>query len=431
MIEDAPPFVPGYWWTMGLETEAGWTKSPIAVEFLGDQYWLRPAIDTAQPDISVGAPDYSDGSTHFNKIRKLLSLLCWFDQRRMIESTGMGSGGPRPVRVGNMEASNIKPHYETDFPLRIEMLPTVPSNDAWLGLALYREALGLNSVPYKVLGFLKIINIRYANGLEQKQYINGALPFITGHFASPRLAMLQAEHADVGEYLYASCRCAVAHASTHPLVNPDDSNDLERLHADVTLIQALAEHFIEHELGVKSHSTILREHRYHTDGFRTVLTDGVIGAVKAGLFPPHSSIRIPNVDVRVRGNGQRRAFANMTVTCVAFENGKIRLRLCSISPPKSIVLNVTLDFTAETLLFEPLADMFYTEPTTADEAQAEIDYLEIQKALLFNGILEIYAAGETRRLGRLDPYLPNNIVPSESARNIDATIAALKTKFLL
>jgi hypothetical protein len=152
--------------------------------------------------------------------------------------------------------------------LTVELLPSVPDDDAWLALALYREDLGLNSVAYKVLGFLKILNIRFHTGPAQKRYINRAIPFITDHLAMKRLTELDAAGIDVGAYLWESCRCAVAHASTRPLVNPDDVDDSSRLNRDVHLIQAIAEHCIEFELGVRSKSTIHREQRYHLDGFK-------------------------------------------------------------------------------------------------------------------------------------------------------------------
>lgn len=137
--------------------------------------------------------------------------------------------------------------------LQVEMLLAVPSPEGWLGLALYRESLGLNSVAYKVLGFLEIINIRYSDEPSQKRYINGALPFLDGRLSGPRLSVFQQQHPDVGAYLYESGRYAVAHASIQPLVNPDNTDDIARLNADVDLIRDLARHYIKYELGARAH----------------------------------------------------------------------------------------------------------------------------------------------------------------------------------
>lgn len=56
---------------------------------------------------------------------------------------------------------------------------------------------------------------------------------------------------DVPQYLYESGRCAVAHAFSDPVVDPDDVTDLRRLSID--MIRSIAEHLIEHELKVSRH----------------------------------------------------------------------------------------------------------------------------------------------------------------------------------
>lgn len=121
---------------------------------------------------------------------------------------------------------------------------------ARLALALYREDLSVNSVPYQFLGFAKIINVLHAGGSAQKAWIGAVLPNVTDADARARLAELSGEVADVSAYLFESGRCAVAHANTSPVVNPDDVEDFLRLSKDLPLIKALAEHLIETELGV-------------------------------------------------------------------------------------------------------------------------------------------------------------------------------------
>jgi len=67
--------------------------------------------------------------------------------------------------------------------------------------------------------------------------------------AAPRLEELSAEgRTDVPAYLYASGRCAVAHAYAQPLIDADDPGDLLRRRKDLPVIRALAEYAIEHDL---------------------------------------------------------------------------------------------------------------------------------------------------------------------------------------
>jgi hypothetical protein len=67
--------------------------------------------------------------------------------------------------------------------------------------------------------------------------------------AKERLNQLAIEP-DIGNYMFVSGRCAIAHASQNPVVDPDNPNDLFRLSADMPVVRALAEHLIRQELGV-------------------------------------------------------------------------------------------------------------------------------------------------------------------------------------
>ena len=116
--------------------------------------------------------------------------------------------------------------------------------------SLYREAMSVNSVPYKFLGFFKIINIRYKDGPAQKAWIKATLPLLTESYLKDRLLSLSNAESDVAEYLYESGRCAVAHAYTDPLIDPDDLTHLRRLSEGLEVVQALAEYLIKYELNV-------------------------------------------------------------------------------------------------------------------------------------------------------------------------------------
>jgi len=47
-----------------------------------------------------------------------------------------------------------------------------------------------------------------------------------------------------------SCRCAVAHANTKPVADPDDIQDLHRLSADIGIVKAIAEELIATQFGL-------------------------------------------------------------------------------------------------------------------------------------------------------------------------------------
>lgn len=251
------------------------------------------------------------------------------------------------------------------------------------------------------------------------------------HFAMQRLATLKLQEPDVGLYLYESCRCAVAHASTQPLVNPDNADDLTRLYADRYLIRDLARHCIEYELGVKSARTIRREHVYQTAGFEQAFPPGLAGSIAAGISIPLSAFVLPNVDARARHEPQGVSLSNMSVQPESLDlaKGILWLRLRSTIPTDALVLKLGVDFKTKTLIFDPVTDIGVQDPKEALGAQALIDSLELQKAMLVNGMLEVYQTGTPSRLGRTESYLPNNLDVQASIANIDNKVTALKTKF--
>ncbi len=55
---------------------------------------------------------------------------------------------------------------------RVDYLPDPPNPRARLALALYRDALEVNSEPFRFLGFYKIINVVRGTGPQQITWIN-------------------------------------------------------------------------------------------------------------------------------------------------------------------------------------------------------------------------------------------------------------------
>lgn len=83
-----------------------------------------------------------------------------------------------------------------------------------------------------------------------KDWINKTIPLLTDSKAKERISQLASKEEDIGAYLYESGRCAVAHASVDPVVDPDNPNDFLRLSADMPVARALAEYLMENELGL-------------------------------------------------------------------------------------------------------------------------------------------------------------------------------------
>jgi len=165
-------------------------------------------------------------------------------------------------------------------------LPLATDRDADLALALYREGLSVNSVPFGYLSLFKILNIRLSSGADQERWINDHLKDISYGPASDRFREIEKLHENVGNYMYVQGRCAIAHANSNPLVNPDTYTDRRRMKADFPLMKELAALYIEKELGVASDSSFYK----HFDQAKNRSELLIRGSVKDGwiTYAPYS-----------------------------------------------------------------------------------------------------------------------------------------------
>ncbi len=237
----------GGWLQIGVRGGAIWPTNEVEVQFGGHTLLLKPATNDTEQSVHLNLVDitHEDGLTLINRF---LSVLSWCDDQGLENLFGW-SGNPCPVAVPRqprMTGSSVA------FPFG-RVLDT--SDDAQLALAIYREARSINSVPYAFLGYFKILNIFWVDRWRNRtnELVDGirtTLPLIGDQRALNRISQLSPIHQDVPTYLYESGRCAVAHANTNSLVDPDNINDVHRLSADMPIIKAIAEHLMKQRLNL-------------------------------------------------------------------------------------------------------------------------------------------------------------------------------------
>jgi len=230
------------WMNLGVSGECGWPDSQIEVRFGTTRFILMP--QTRVNSASIHLETHSDQSLdEMTTVNRFLSLVSWADKQSLQNNYGW-SGNPAPCAVPRMTLARS---INRDFLIRWN--PLIDPKQK-LAVALYREAMSVNSIPYKFLGFFKIINILYKDGLAQKAWIRATLPLLTESHLKDRLLALANAQSDVAEYLYESGRCAVAHAFSDPLIDPDDLTHLRRLSEGLEVVQALAEYLMKYELKI-------------------------------------------------------------------------------------------------------------------------------------------------------------------------------------
>jgi hypothetical protein len=218
-------------------------KIPDRLVTFGDQQFvLLPRSRESSASIHLETKS-NDQLEEMTTVNRFLSVVSWSYKESLHNDYGW-SGNPIPVAVpGPNLARSINPHF---------LIRWNPLQDPkqTLAVALYREAMSVNSLPYQFLGFFKIINILHNSGPAQVEWIKATLEKLTVGHVRERIAVLEKSELDVAKYLYESGRCAAAHAFSDPLVDPDNLKDLRRLSADLDVARALAEHLIKHELHV-------------------------------------------------------------------------------------------------------------------------------------------------------------------------------------
>ena len=239
----------GNWLNVRVKGEAAWPEEETKIMFGGYELLLKPATKTTEQSVHVNLKGITEQEA-LTLINRFLSILSWCDDVPMENLYGF-SGSAIPVAISR-DTSRTCGNCIGDYPFYREL---EHDSRARLALALYREALTVNSVPFSFLSYFKILNIfwkdRYEKGSNELiEGIRTMLPKLNDNEARDRIKQLTGSQSNIQEYLYESGRCAIAHAYSEPLVDPDDVADLRRLSQDIWVIKAIAEELIESELNI-------------------------------------------------------------------------------------------------------------------------------------------------------------------------------------
>lgn len=273
------------WRQIAVRTNVAWPSQIHEVAFENSTIQLRPAGLHA-PDVIMQFDDAALTDIEaLRKLREFLSVLTWLRKKSIHEYANGVSSVYLPQIGPPPQFQEISKNFQ------IKYFPDLSHPKAKLGLAIFREAVTVNSTAYKYLGYWKIISMLFPDGQQsQFQFIKEAIGQLNGSEAKARLEQLERlESIDevIKKQLYGSRRCAVAHATT-TTVNPDNPDDQKEIEKDICIVRAIAEHILEKELGVRNESQLWEENGFslpaeHTE---TIISQGqlanMIELAKAG-----------------------------------------------------------------------------------------------------------------------------------------------------
>ena len=402
----------GYWLTASVETAMSWTTEKTVVFFRGRRVLLLPGSEKTSPAVAILNPNSSTMEDEDRTlIHHFLSSLAWAEQRAIRVIGWLGGG--RPFRY------SIQGTLQTVArSFRIPYLPDSIDEETRLALALYREGLGLEHIAYSFLSFYKVINLKHPSGKKaQKAWILKNLGMLDDDEAIARADQIAKSEGDVADYLYDSCRCAIAHAGLSPTVNPEDMNDEVRLRNDLPLIQNLAQILIEREFGIQSVKTYLSQHLYCLAGFKCILGEDQVRKLMRGKAK-YDSIKITEeFSIRLFRDGDYSPLEKMTAIPTVFKGGVLTLELNSLSGCVAVTLG--LDFGKDLLLFNPENGITIKDDNSSSVCDEIAEVYRFLQDYYKNGILEVWLPYQEKCIAWCSPYIPRNINLRGTLRNFE------------
>jgi hypothetical protein len=162
------------WADLAVKPNFSWPNEQVELTFEGRRVVLQPITNELSCTVSVFDNDditFKDGGT---VLSRFLSRLAWSMNAGVVELFICGSNNPvRPGRLGR--GTYEQSGWSLVDPWNYLYLPITNSPDADLALALFREGLSINSVPFSFLSYFKVLNISFSKGPAQKDWINANL----------------------------------------------------------------------------------------------------------------------------------------------------------------------------------------------------------------------------------------------------------------
>lgn len=237
---------PTRWVTICFDTKYDFVKPSYTIRYDSFDIEIKRGTETEGHELYVEVPIGKEREG-YEVCRRFMSELSWLYKTNIEELTNGTSGHKCSFNVANMRFSRIANGINLGNYRQVAF-----AHEQKLALGFYKDGISSNSNFCKFLSFYKVINIKFHSGMDQKNWINANISRISHH--RDRLEKMKNEGvSDFGDYIYKSCRCAIAHASIQsgdPIADVDNYDDNYRLNLSLPVIKELSELFIKLELGV-------------------------------------------------------------------------------------------------------------------------------------------------------------------------------------
>jgi hypothetical protein len=408
----------GEWIVANIQTGSVWPVSAQKVMWRGLAFWIIPVMKDHYPAVAMRVPAGRSRSECEGFLMRFVSNLSWVENRGFMVD-GVGGGNlPRPMGRDKKSGFSICDEFDLSY------FPEPASREALLALALMREGRGLNHPAYAFLSFFRVLEVAFPDGKERKKWVEANAGAVTGHRVKEAIDELKKKGiTDIGTHLFESGRCAVAHASREPIVDPDNPDDYRRLFSEIPIVLALAQKAIEEKLGVETSQTVYRKHLYELAGFKEILGPDLVEHLTRGeQVTDGRMVEIPDISIRIRKRDPYTPLTNLSVKDMGQDGNLFHMRFGS--KDGSVMVRFVLDFSAERLEFSPFDGARIKDTGGASGADDVAEVCRFQNDLFGNGQLQIVDGDTGNLIARKDAYIPINMYLDQEAA--DATVAKWK-----
>jgi hypothetical protein len=202
--------------------------------------WVNPTVDF-NALLIVPVADMNSYSDEFELALRFLAKLTFrTGAPNTVLTTSASSKRLAPILLPSKRDMNFV--FPADF---LNCLSDDPRDAASLAYGLYQEGKNsaVTAVPYGFLCFYKVLQLLIQPKKSLTQWINTN---VVNTAMPDQIKRIQAEPTysnSIAEYLYASCRCAIAHVGENghkPVASPLSAADRARLAGDVWIVERLA-----------------------------------------------------------------------------------------------------------------------------------------------------------------------------------------------
>ena len=401
---------PGTWVSVGVQHSIHWPPRDVLVRYDGAEYILRGiyANDDQQRGACISMRALGrDVPATLRALYRFASLLGWY-KGGFTEIT-ISTAGSAPIRCETGSRPFVVAVSAGDASFNCNYMPLIRDDLVHRALAFWREGKWLEHLhpPYSFLSFYKVIDSQFRDGGARGRWINAAVAQLTGD-AATRLAELAADGVvNVGEYIWASGRCAVAHASVgQEIVDPDNPADRLRLMRDLVLIRDLAEKYIRDVVGVPDEHFVW-ENRDRLASVEALLGVEVVTQLRAGATLARRSVPLHHqrVSIRIWPNAAAQELTNLELLVLSARDGRVCVQ--AVNATRTVDVRFLLDFPhgrAHALMEESR----YATPAEGGSLADSLAVISIRRGVFLNRVAEI-AFDAAEAIVQCEVVLPVNV----------------------